>query len=170
MPLDDKKEQFYWVDENDNVLGIITRYEAHSGSMKIHRSIGIFIENANEELLLQQRSLHKDVDPGKWSYSVAGHVTTNQSYKEAAIREAAEEMGIELVNLKYLGKYLIVTNREREITAFYSAQIDNTNITVDKTEIERCLWIKKINLPNFARNNTFTSWSLEAFKLNRMIT
>ena len=43
MPLDDQSELFYWVDENDQVISSITRAEAHSGTNKIHRGVGIFI-------------------------------------------------------------------------------------------------------------------------------
>jgi isopentenyldiphosphate isomerase len=43
MPLDNASEQFYWVDEQDHVLGSMTRQEAHSGTKKIHRAVVVFI-------------------------------------------------------------------------------------------------------------------------------
>ena len=169
MLLDDQKEQFYWVDKNDNIIGTISRAEAHSGSMKIHRSAGIFIENQEEKMLFQQRSIHKDVDPGMWSYSVSGHVEVGRSYKQTAIKEILEEIGLKVKSLTFLGKYLIETEKEQEITTFYKTKITNPKIKLDATEVEKITWIKTSDLPSFIEKNTFTLWSLKALKLTGLL-
>ena len=169
MPLDDQNEQFYWVNKDDNVIDIISRAEAHSSSMKIHRSVGIFIENHKEEMLLQQRSVHKDVDPSMWSYSVSGHVAAGQSYRQTAIKEVFEEIGLKIKNLTFLGKYLIKTEKEREVTTFYKTKITSPKIKLDMAEVKKVTWIKISDLPNFVEKNAFTLWSLKALKLTGLL-
>ena len=114
MPFDNPEEVFYWVDENDQELGSMTRAEAHSGSNKIHRSIHVLLFNEQGQILLQKRSKHKDKYPNLWCLSVGGHVTYGQSYKEAAQREAQEELGIEINELKLINHSLLELPEERE--------------------------------------------------------
>lgn len=169
MPLDNKNELFYLVDENDNELGSITRFEAHSGSMKIHRSVGIFIENDKGEILLQQRSKQKDIDPELWGYSVSGHVTYKDSYPDTAIKEIREEIGVSIDHLADLGKFLIITKEEKEMASFYKAKVKNIKLKLDPTEVQQIKWVALSKLTDFVKTNNFTDWSLQAFKLTGYI-
>ena len=45
-------------------------------------------------ILLQRRSMAKDLFPGWWDISVGGHVDAGESYDEAVVRELREELGI----------------------------------------------------------------------------
>lgn len=164
MPKDDNNELFYQVDENDHELGCITRSHAHSGSMKIHRSVGIFIENNKGQILVQQRSKHKDIDPDLWGYSVSGHVTYKDSYLDTAIKEIKEEIGINIDDLLDLGKFLIKTKAEKEMTSFYKAKVREINLKLDPTEVEQVKWVALSKLSDFVKTNDFTDWSLQAFK------
>ena len=114
---DNQNEIFTHVDDNDNVIGPISRKEAHEDKNIIHRSVGIFLVNPKREILFQQRSLTKDKDPGYWSYSVSGHVIFNDEYIVTARRELFEELGIK-AELKFLTKSVIKMNTETEFTAF----------------------------------------------------
>ncbi len=89
-------EIFDIVDENDRVIGRATREECHSNPDLMHRSICILIFNSKGDLLLQKRSMKKDLNPGKWTTSVSGHVKSGNNYEEAAKRELEEELGISL--------------------------------------------------------------------------
>lgn len=86
-------EVFDVVDEDDQVLGQKTRGEVHAEGL-MHRAVHIFVVGKKGQLLLQKRSRFKDVHPGDWDSSVAGHVDAGESYEQAAIRELEEEMGI----------------------------------------------------------------------------
>lgn len=88
------EEKFDVVDENDNVLGIATRKECHSNPKLIHRGVHIFIFNSDEKLLLQKRSIKKDLYKGYWSSSAAGHVKSGETYEQTAKTELKEELGI----------------------------------------------------------------------------
>ncbi|MGD7654445.1 MAG: 16S rRNA (adenine(1518)-N(6)/adenine(1519)-N(6))-dimethyltransferase RsmA [Verrucomicrobiales bacterium] len=86
-------EIFDIVDENDNVTGQATRKQVHAERL-IHRAVHVFVFNKRGDLLLQQRSMLKDVHPGDWDSSVSGHLDSGEDYATAAIRELDEEMGI----------------------------------------------------------------------------
>jgi len=86
-------EIFDVVDENDQVTGQATRGEVHSGKL-LHRAVHVFVVNTRGDLLLQQRSMFKDVHPGVWDSSVSGHLDAGEDYATAAARELNEEMGI----------------------------------------------------------------------------
>ena len=157
MPLDNQAELFYWVDEQDNVLGKITRSEAHSGSMKIHRTVVVLLYTLDKKkLLLQQRSLQKDLDPGQWSISAGGHVTFPNDYQDSAQRELLEELGVSLT-LESVGKFLIATPAQREITHIYTTKTsENTHFHFDQDEVQDLKWINVTKLTNFIVDNPFS--------------
>jgi len=81
------------VDAFDQTLGPRTRGEIHRQGLR-HRAVHILVFNAHGQLFLQKRSMSKDVNPGAWDTSAAGHVDTGEAYHAAACREVEEELGI----------------------------------------------------------------------------
>jgi 16S rRNA (adenine1518-N6/adenine1519-N6)-dimethyltransferase len=86
-------EIFDVVDADDQVTGTATRAEVHAQRLT-HRAVHVFVFNKRGDLLLQKRSLLKDMCPGLWDSSVSGHLDSGESYDIAAVRELEEEMGI----------------------------------------------------------------------------
>jgi isopentenyl-diphosphate delta-isomerase type 1 len=86
-------ELLYWVDEQDQVLGPCRRGDAHRQGLR-HRAVHILVFNSAGQVFLQERSLSKDINPGLWDTSSAGHVDFGESYDQCAIRELREELGI----------------------------------------------------------------------------
>lgn len=86
-------EIFDVVDAQDVPTGTATRAEIHKRGL-MHRAVHVLVFNKRGDLLLQQRSMHKDVHPGLWGTSVSGHLDAGEDYAAAAIREMDEEMGI----------------------------------------------------------------------------
>lgn len=115
---DNQNEIFDVVNEMDQVIGKATRKEVHSNKKLIHRSVGILIFNSKNELLLQQRSATKDIEPLKWTISSSGHVIAGSSYGETAERELQEELGIQ-VPLEPVTKFLCKAPFETEICTIY---------------------------------------------------
>lgn len=90
----DDRELLPIVDENDIEVGVARRGDIHRRAWR-HRSVHVLVLNSRGQLLLQRRSLMKDVYPGFWDVSVGGHVGVGETYEEAARRETKEELGIE---------------------------------------------------------------------------
>jgi 16S rRNA (adenine1518-N6/adenine1519-N6)-dimethyltransferase len=86
-------ELFAVVDENDKVVSQALRGEVHGNNLR-HRAVHVFIFNAQGELFLQKRSRWKDRHPLLWDSSAAGHVNAGEDYDETAVRELAEELGV----------------------------------------------------------------------------
>lgn len=97
------EEEFDVVDEDDCVVGKAGRDEVHAKGL-MHRAVHLFVVNARGELLLQRRSALKDVHPGVWDSSVAGHLDAGEDYAGAVKREMQEEMGIEDGEPEEIGK------------------------------------------------------------------
>lgn len=81
------------VDESDRVVGRHPRREIHRLGLR-HRSVHIFLFDLKGRLFLQRRSMRKDVHPGAWDTSAAGHVDPGETYEASALRELYEELGI----------------------------------------------------------------------------
>lgn len=61
-----------------------------------HRAAHLWIVTPDRRVLLQRRSLEKENWPGLWDVSVAGHLSAGESAEEAAVREAGEEIGLQV--------------------------------------------------------------------------
>lgn len=59
-----------------------------------HASAHIWIYDEHKHVLLQKRSQDNRNYPGHWDASVGGHVDSNESPLQAAVREMAEELGV----------------------------------------------------------------------------
>ena len=130
-------EYLCWVDEEDNLIGRATREECHKKGL-IHRSVYVFVLDSEDKLLLQKRSMSKDLYPGYYTGSATGHVDYGESYEEAAHRELKEELGID-GKLHYLGKFRTSTKEENEISALYVTSFDGKPI-FNREEITECLF------------------------------
>lgn len=171
MPLDNPNELFYWVDENDNVLGSITRGQAHNGSNKIHRSVYVLIINDKNELLIQKRSAKKDMKPLYWAESVGGHVEFGKTCEDAAVREVKEELGIttDKRNLKEVGRCLFKLDGQREYSVVYTLTVQNPSVTVDPDEITKVRWIPVKELAQFINNPLVASGFRRALKIAQLV-
>jgi isopentenyl-diphosphate delta-isomerase type 1 len=81
------------VDENDHVIGTSPRHRVHASRMR-HRAVHILVFDDSGRLFLQKRSLTKDLNPGLWDTSAAGHVDADEDYDSSALRELREELGV----------------------------------------------------------------------------
>jgi isopentenyl-diphosphate delta-isomerase type 1 len=111
-------EMFDVVDENDKVIDRKSREECHSDPSLIHRSAAVMIFNKEEKMFLQKRSQTKDLYPGCWQVSAAGHLDPGESYDDAANRELKEELGVD-TELKQVTKFLKKAEKETEIVVSF---------------------------------------------------
>ncbi|HEX6819914.1 MAG TPA: NUDIX domain-containing protein [Ktedonobacterales bacterium] len=120
---DDPEELFDLVDLHDRVIGQIRRSDAHRNPALLHRSVQILVFARDGRLLLQRRSQTKDLFPGYYCASASGHVASGEEYAAAARREIVEELGI-APKLRYVGKALVRSEPETELTALFLARCD----------------------------------------------
>lgn len=84
------------VDENDKLTGNqASRDEVHDKGLW-HRSVHIWIYSKSGKVLLQLRNKNMKEEPNLWDISVAGHISAGQDPDSAAVREAKEEIGLDI--------------------------------------------------------------------------
>lgn len=116
-------EIFDLVDQDDNVIGTATRDECHKNNLR-HRAVHILVFNPKGELFIQKRSKTKDVFPGLLEGSASGHVSSGETYEEAAVRELEEELGIKDHKLNEVAKFQMKVGKEHEIVKVLMLRCD----------------------------------------------
>ena len=115
-----------------------------------HQTVHIWVLNSDNQLLLQQRQLDRESNPGKWDISAAGHIPSGQSALEAAQRELDEEIGLDihLEELEYLGRVKHVYQQgsswiNREFQEIYMVKNDKKieSFQFQKEEVNALRWI-----------------------------
>ena len=106
-----EEEKVILVNENDEQIGLMPKMEAHEKAL-LHRAFSVFIMNDKNELMLQQRAVHKYHSPGLWTNTCCSHQRDGENSIEAGKRRLQEEMGF-------------VTELEEVISFIYKAPFDN---------------------------------------------
>ena len=164
---DPQSEFFPLVDKNNNLIGKISRNNAHRSPSKIHRAIYVLVINEKRELLLQKRSKTKDIFPGCWDLSVGGHVSYGEEYLDTAVRESKEEIGLQIKihDVKYLGEVLVSVSWEQEFFRVYEYYLKPTDtIKLSREEISDYKFIP-MALVLRKMNEKPEEWSLKAKKV-----
>lgn len=118
-------ETFPEVNEHGDIIGQITRKEAHCGTKRLHPVVHLHVLNGDGALYLQQRADWKEVQPGKWDTAVGGHIDWNETVREALAREVCEEIGLTPADYtpQLVAQYVYESAIERELVCVFSATI-----------------------------------------------
>ncbi len=131
------------VDEDDRPVASATKQEAWDQGLR-HRVVRIMITNDAGEILLQHRSPAKDIFPDCWDNSAAGHVDSGEDYDQAALRELKEELGLDGIALKEIGKYATDEtwrgHRLKRFTKVYQAQSNQTPKRLEAGKVDDARW------------------------------
>ena len=135
------EEIFDVVNESDQVIKQMPRSEVHRLGLK-HRAVHVLVFNRNGDLFLQKRSMLKDCFPGVWDSSASGHLDTNETYDDCAVRETEEELGWKLDRVpKRLFKISACSETGQEFVWVYECQADGP-FKLHPTEIETGGWFR----------------------------
>ncbi len=83
-------------DENNELLGVVKPKKEAQRDGSWHRLAHICMHNSEGKILLQLRSKDKSWYPDVWDISSAGHVAAGEEPIHGALREAREELGLEI--------------------------------------------------------------------------
>ena len=169
--VDDQNELFVVVDADDNIIGYRSRYDCHHDKTLIHRTAGVLLFDG-DRFLLQKRSEKKDMQPGRWGISAAGHVGKGESYEETALREMKEEIGITVSSLQFVKTFLMKATRETEMaTIFFYHASGPFHFTPDKDEVSEVRFFTKEEMRDAIAANTIelTECALETMKQIGMV-
>lgn len=161
-----KQEILVLVDDNDNEIGTDTRENCHSGKGKRHRAYTAFIFH-DGKMLLQQRSEKKLLWPGAWDVSFTSHVYPGESYQQAAIRRAKEELSARVGPLEDVYSFVYFApqgaNAENEFCRVLVGEFDG-KFTPNKDEMMSVRWgkLSEVEADLRAHPDSYTPW----FKLS----
>lgn len=100
------------VDEQNHLIGSAPRSKMRAQRL-IYRATYILVLSSRRELLLQKRTMAKDMYPGWYDPACGGVVLAGESYAQCAARELEEELGVCDTPPRFLFDfyYADVTNR-----------------------------------------------------------
>ncbi|MFG3283555.1 NUDIX hydrolase [Streptomyces sp. NPDC048111] len=81
------------VDEHDTVIGQARRADAYAHNLR-HRCVFVLARDAADRIFVHRRTPDKLVFPSLYDMFVGGVVGAGESYDDAALREAEEELGV----------------------------------------------------------------------------
>lgn len=81
------------VDADDRVVATVSRQRMRAERLR-HRAVFVTVSSTAGQLLIHQRSAAKDIWPSCWDLGAGGVVGAGEDYRQAAVRELAEEMGV----------------------------------------------------------------------------
>ncbi len=170
------------LDEEGNPTGVAReRSLVHRGG-DLHRTCHIWVAREHEgkwEVLLQKRSGDKDSYPGCYDCSAAGHVQAGGAFLDGAVRELAEELGIqaspeqlkEICQRREDSEHMFhgAPFKNREITTVYLYLFDKEKdqIHIQKEEIESVRWMELSRCMEIAENSELPN-CLEAEELEKV--
>ncbi len=157
-----KEEYVYHVDENNNVIGKVSRKEMRQKNL-MHRSALILVFNSKGEILVHRRTLTKDIFPGYYAMFIGGTLSYGESYKQGALRETKEEIGAKDVNPKFLFEYKFDNPKvTRVIYRVYELVYDKP-LRFQKEEVQSGKFMQLASLKKFMRKNNFCPDDVQVF-------
>lgn len=142
------------VNEQDKVIGQASREEAHSNPEMIYRLVTPIIINSKGEVLIGKRTKLKD-EQERWVIVGGGHPDVGEDPKDAAIREAKEESGIDVTNLQLIKKHYYESASGRKFTYIFEAMAVSEEISkFERKEFQAVQWVSLQELEVFELKNS----------------
>ncbi len=81
------------VDRHGAVVDVVTRARMRAEHLP-HRTVFVAVIDTEDRVVVHQRADWKDVWPSRWDVSFGGVVAPGEGWRDAAVRELAEEAGV----------------------------------------------------------------------------
>ena len=154
------KEMFDVLNEWGEYTGeVASRDRCHTEGLW-HRAVYGFVIDKNKNVLLQKRSANKKAWPNMWDVTVGGHVDAGEFGRQALIRKAKEELGLDITDddIKYLvGSTSIDTakgiNKHFNKCYMILKDVDVSDIKLQKEEVSEVRYFSKEEILKRIDNN-----------------
>ena len=145
------------LDENGEPSGLVRERTLVHLRGDYHRTSHVWVvrtrPDGGHDLLLQKRSSEKDSFAGCCDISSAGHIPAGADYRESAVRELYEELGIEAApedltavgfhDGRYEGDFYGRTfkNHEKSMVFLYEKPVEASELRLQASEVESVRWM-----------------------------
>jgi mutator protein MutT len=82
----------------------------------------------------------------RWSVP-GGGINRNETPEEAVQREVSEEVGLRLLNVSFLGRFVSTYEFKNDAVHCYFGRVDNLTLNLDPNEIQEAKWFSVKALP-----------------------
>lgn len=130
------------VDKNDKVIGKEDRNIIYKNKWRNFRVINIMLFTTDNKILVPKRSGNRRVFPNCYDCSVGGHVSSGETYEQAAYRELNEELGITKVKLEEIGYFRPYDIDTSSFSKMYKLIYDG-DLNYDKDGIQEIYYMTK---------------------------
>ena len=125
---------------------------------EFHLVVNVWIENDKNELLVSQRAANRTY-PLQWECT-GGSALMGETSIDAAIREAKEELGIDISKgqSKYIGstlRYYPTCDDILEVWLFRINDADKQEIIIQKEEVNDAKWLSREEIRNLYNQGKF---------------
>ena len=141
------------LDEEGTVVRVVARGKMRAENL-LHRNVLVVVRRSTGAVVVHQRSDWKDINPSMWDLAFGGVPNVDESDVDAAVRELAEEAGLEVAasdltdlgaaewsdeSLRWIGRiFEIVDNREIE-------PVDGEVVAIDEVQpIDLANWVVEV--------------------------
>lgn len=150
-------ELFEELSEDGRGTGVVMERGVAHRDGRLHGTVHVWLirtgEDGKDEILLQKRSGQKEIYPGCWDISSAGHLQAGDTFEQAAVRELAEELGVSAAEeeLEVIGwnrdRTEVIANGRRfmddELAKVYGLRRDMSEsmFELQQEEVEAIQWM-----------------------------
>jgi isopentenyldiphosphate isomerase len=137
------------VDEQDNLICYKDAGERDE-KKELTRTSALWIVSEDGDYLIAKRSIHKKYHPGLWGQSVTGTNEEGETYESNIIKEAKEELGIDLDKITLGPKQLVGTSGRSFFAQHFFSKIPKTTKFIPREfEVDEVKWIPFKDLENW---------------------
>lgn len=154
--------------EDGRTAGTALKNEVHTASTPLHFAFSAWLFDDRGNVLLTRRALNKLTWPGVWTNSFCGHPGPDESFEEALVRRASEELGTTVKNIEPVlpdFRYRAVDASgivENEICPVFFAELD-AKLNPNPDEVCEFEWVSLDDLKEAVKSFSFifSPWLVE---------
>ena len=133
----------------------------HEHYPHIHPCIIVLVKRGEEFLLIRK----PEWPAGRYSL-IAGFVDFGESLEECLHREAGEEAGIRVTNIRYVGSQSWPF--PSQLMTGFVADYAGGEVRADQTEIEDARWFSAVNMPeSLPTRRSIARWIIDKYALGK---
>jgi isopentenyl-diphosphate delta-isomerase len=141
------------VNDQDEIIGYKNR-EDIDAKKDIYRIAALWLTNSESKVLIAQRVLTKDKDPGKWGPAAAGTLEKDETYESNIYKEAEEEIGLTDVTFTPGPKQRFYEPRHAFCQWFVGVcDKDSKEFKLQEEEVEQVSWVDYGELAKDVKSN-----------------
>ena len=128
-------------DKKGRKTGALKEKEADYLPGEYHLAVEAWVFNRRREILIQQRSWHREILPGKWSLTT-GRIIAGEDSEQGCVRELKEELGMQ-VKQKELSFLRRIVREDPLIWDIYFTlqDVPVEELRLQKEEVIQARWV-----------------------------